>query len=127
MKFSDFLGRVITGVDVSEEEVIFRHHDGSITRVYHQQDCCEMFTVDQVVGDITDLFGETIVEAEQEVYPEEPYPGYEGKTPSESYTWTLHRFKTSKGTLEIRYLGESNGYYSEHADYEFVDADGNRS
>jgi len=51
------------------------------------------------------------VEAE-EISNEEPYAG------NDSYTWTFYRFSTSKGTVTVRWLGESNGYYSESVSYE---------
>jgi hypothetical protein len=38
----------------------------------------------------------------------------------ESYTWTFYRFGTRRGSVTVRWLGHSNGYYSEGVSVEIM-------
>lgn len=82
--------------------------DGSSIRFYHEQDCCEHVAIDQIDGDIYDLVGSPILMAE-EVTQEAPSDNDYGDTG----TWTFYKFATAKGYVTVRWLGSSNGYYSE--------------
>jgi hypothetical protein len=95
----------IEGATVGQDEIIFDTADQRF-RMYHEQDCCESVRVHSVTGNINKLIGSAITSALEE-RPDEPLEG------SESHTWTLFTLRTKKGKVEIKWLGESNGYYSE--------------
>lgn len=72
--------------------------------------------MESIVGDLSDLVGSPILQAEEVEHRDETP---EGATPPEypgSYTWTFYKLATIKGGVTIRWLGESNGYYSERVD-----------
>jgi hypothetical protein len=85
--------------------------------------------VEEVIGDPRDLVGEPLVEAECVVSrsEEEDCPKPANRNGSllsmdyvDSYTWTFYKFGTKKGFVTVRWLGESNGYYSEDVDLELM-------
>jgi hypothetical protein len=119
-EFSELLGKTLTAVRgaVGDERLEFICADGSIYVMYHSQDCCESVSVESIVGDLADLIGTPILRAEEATNDKEDPPDY--KTESdyrESFTWTLYKLATIKGYVDIRWLGESNGYYSESVDF----------
>jgi len=76
----------------------------------HLQGCCETVYLEDVCGDLTDLVGSEILRA------------YEVSAHGETHggdcdeTWTFYHLITAKGYVTLRFLGESNGYYSTEVD-----------
>ena len=120
--FEKLRGKVLTkieGMEPRSEEIIFTAEDGSVYNMYHEQDCCEGVDVEDVCGDVDDLIGSEILLAEEVVHDNEWPDGVENPNSwePESFTWTFYKLATRKGFVDIRWLGESNGYYSEGVDF----------
>ncbi len=113
---NEFKGKTFVSVTVANDagSVDFRMSDGSGFIMGHHQDCCESMTV-EVAGDISDLINHEIIMAEEVSSTDHPAPPN-----AESYTWTFYKFGTVKGYVTLRFLGESNGYYSESVDIDRV-------
>lgn len=119
VEMSDLVGRVFTEVKggKGDYEMSLKCAEGTFT-FYHSQDCCESVTIEDIVGDLADLIGTPILSAEEVSDADSP----EGWAPGEyndSYTWTFYKFATIKGYVDVRWYGESSGYYSESVDLKF--------
>jgi hypothetical protein len=115
VNIESLLGKVITGIKKSEDEMFFICDDNSTYKMYHDQDCCESVTIEDICGDLSDLIGSPILMAEEVTSNENP----EGCTLEyqDSFTWTFYKLATVKGYVTIRWYGESNGYYSESVEF----------
>ena len=115
-EMSAMIGATLDRVEggVGAERMTFHATDGRAFSFYHAQDCCENVRVEDVCGDLSDLVGSPIVQAEEVSNADEP------ATPehADSFTWTFYKYATSKGAVTVRWLGESNGYYSEGVDFD---------
>ena len=90
------------------DELAFILRDGGEFVFYHSQDCCESVRIEDIGGDISDLVGSPILRAE-----EASREAANEETDDYSGTWTFYKFSTIKGNVTVRWLGTSNGYYSE--------------
>jgi len=110
-RIEDMVGKVFTRVSggVGSGELVFEN-DTERFVFFHYQDCCECVDINDIVGDLEDLVGEPLLIAE-EVGGSVPADFEDEYT--ESYTFTFYKFATRRGYVDVRWLGESNGYYSE--------------
>lgn len=113
--FEELIGQTLAKVEKPHDDLmLFTLENGERYKLYHSQDCCESVYIEDVIGDLDDLIGTPLLMAEEVSNADEAPP--EGITP-ESYTWTFYKLATIKGYVTIRWFGESNGYYSESADF----------
>ncbi len=115
---SRMIGMSFAEVSVSSDKtvVVFATRRTRLTkarwecRMIHHQECSEDVWLEDVTGDLDDLIGSEIVQASEDVSV--------GDTDMGTQTATFYTFRTHKGTVQFRWLGESNGYYSEDVDIE---------
>lgn len=114
---SELIGKTltsITGCEEGSEEVEMCFDDFTRYSLFHCQDCCESVLLEEVVGDPSDLVGEVLLVCEEST-SEKKLKG-KPKDPEE-FLWTFYRLATRKGWVVLRWLGESNGYYSMGVDF----------
>lgn len=124
--FSSLVGKTMKDVrQIGDERIAFECDDGKEYALYHQQDCCESVSINDVCGDLADLVGSPILLAEEAESSDDP-PDIAASKAAEraanpngyywdddSQTWTFYKLATLKGRVTIRWHGSSNGYYSE--------------
>lgn len=113
VKFDELLGETLIDIEgqKGDNELVFITASGKKFVMYHEQDCCEQVDIDDIVGNLDDLLGLPISQAEEVNNVEEP-----GKDPgpyADGYTWTFYKLGNPKGSVTIKWYGTSNGYYSE--------------
>jgi hypothetical protein len=116
-EFSELLGKIIIkierGLDRDEEVILIHLSNGAIYKQYHSHDCCESVTIDDINGDLNDLVGYPLLQAEES-------SSDASNSNTDSATWTFYKMATRKGYVTIRWYGESNGYYSERAAFDKI-------
>jgi hypothetical protein len=98
--FENMIGLTMKSVvgDRGNDVMTFTSECGKVFTFYHGQDCCESVSIEDICGDLSNVDDVPEVSAE-------------------SYTWTFYRFVSLKGSVTVRWLGMSNGYYSEGVSY----------
>lgn len=104
-RFDILVGQTITEILQTHDTLTFKVSDGTQYQLYHEDCCCESVYIEDIIGDLNDLIGEPITMAD------------ESSNFDESATWTFYKLATVKGYVTIRWLGTSNGYYSESVDF----------
>lgn len=111
--FSEMVGKTMVSVvkrDFDGDELVFTCTGGKEYIFYHCQDCCESVGIEEVIGDLSDLVGSPILMAEEVSCDSK-------ETDWGDETWTFYKFSTLKGYVTVRWVGNSNGYYSTSVDF----------
>jgi hypothetical protein len=121
-KTEEMVGVVMKSVrrgDGGSDELVFEAVDGRKWKFYHEPDCCEHVSIEDITGNLDDLVGAPLTVARDDsndpTFDHSPPQGEYG--PPDSFTWTFYTFATVKGWVTVRWYGESNGYYSERVDF----------
>jgi hypothetical protein len=119
ISFTQLLGEKLQHIHVSDnKEFMLFFINSELTRgyiMYHDQACCESVTITDVDGDLTDLINSPILMAQEEVSK----LSHDIEHEEDSFTWTFYKLATIKGYVTLRWIGESNGYYSESVDLSY--------
>lgn len=126
-EIKDLVGKTLTEIKNNDDKLIFIVDDGTQYKMYHKQDCCESVSIEDINGDLEDLIRNPILLAE-EVSNYEPVSEEDKQKTKEanewgSCTWTFYKLATIKGYVDIRWFGQSNGYYSESVNFIQVGVD----
>jgi hypothetical protein len=89
--------------------LIFILESGKRYTMYHSKDCCETVYLESGLENKNDIIGSPVLNAE--VVSEH------GSNDDGTTTYTFYKIATIKGSMTLRWLGESNGYYSEEVDF----------
>jgi hypothetical protein len=115
MNISTLIGKTLTKIFVSEDEVRMECDDGKVYLMRHDQSCCESVQCEDIVGDTGDLIGNPILLAEEVTSSDNPKDAVD--VCNGTFLWTFYKIATIKGSITIRWYGTSNGYYSEEVDF----------
>lgn len=94
------------------DAIHFFFSDNTHWVMWHEQDCCENVYIEDICGDFKDLLNAPLVTAYSTSNQEK------NRETGNTTTWTFYNFSGGKGSVTIRWCGESNGYYSESVTFE---------
>ena len=102
-------GMTITAVVYKEDdESLLIHLNTHVLEMIHHQGCCETVYLADVVGSFEDLIGYPLLEVSESIV--------DIGNSDISSTASYYNFKTVKASVQLRWIGESNGFYSETVD-----------
>jgi len=109
VEFSALVGEVLDSVDIDKKEnqILLTTRSGRRFLVYHEQDCCESVAISGQDGSFDKLIGKPIVEA-RDIAVDTSEEAIDS-----SQTTTTLVFRVDDQTVISRWIGDSNGYYSE--------------
>jgi hypothetical protein len=112
MEFKDLVGQtLISAITDGTHEIVLKTEHRTYM-LHHNGSCCETVEIESIVGDLQDLVGSPLLICEASSNTKSVEYGDE--------TWTFYKMATIGGYVDIRWFGESNGYYSTEVDFEEI-------
>lgn len=114
------ISEIVVTKDSGDDSIVINFEDGSYIRMFHEQECCEAVWIEDIESnkDISDYKNAVVID----MYVTKRV----NLNDEESSTFTFYNLNTSKGSINIRWNGESNGYYSEEVSTYLYDSYGNK-
>ena len=117
-KTIEHIKKIIACTVHEEDRLIFKLKTGETIVMEHEQECCEDVSIKDINGDLDDIINSPILSSEEYSKDYEccEYNILESCCECYGYNkllWTFYKLSTIKGSVKIRWLGESNGYGSE--------------
>lgn len=113
--FSVLIGKTMNLISKTDLSVVMSFSDGSIFKLSHKIEDNENVYIDDITGDLNDLLGSPILQAEESTNIESPVWSKKNSGYT-SCTWAFYKIATVKGWVDIRFFGGSNSYYSTSVD-----------
>lgn len=104
------IGETLSYIDDCGDQIVLTTVSGRKIRIYHEQECCESVRVEDTEGNWQELIGKVIIDIDEDIESGE-------LGVYEYYTKTNLTFKVDGATVISKWIGESNGYYSESVDF----------
>ncbi len=115
----------VSGMEIGSERAVIVFEGGSSLTLFHDPDCCESVEIADVTGDPEDLVGRHLVLCECVQSTDEARAraaiARAGCFYEDSHTWTFYKLGSDGGYVTLRWLGWSNGYYSERVAVKFTE------
>lgn len=105
---ADILNQVCVGHELRDDALILVFENGAVMKMHHQQQCCESVWLEDINGDLDDLLNTPLLVCDERVNTV--------ATKKKEGTWTFYTLRSLKGSIDLRWFGTSNGYYSEKAE-----------
>lgn len=115
--FNELIGKTVIEfehcTDCDREYIAFKTNEGLFYLYGTTTPYCSNISIESIVGDLNDLINTPILVSEKAT-------NLGNKSSCEHFTWTFIKFASIKGYVDIRFYGESSGYYSEDAELHFI-------
>ena len=104
--YNQIIGLTMKSVVRNGDEINFKSSCGKKFYLGHIQNCCEQVNIEDICGDLEDLIGSPIIQAEEVSNNDKKF------AINNDFRWTFYKFATNKGSVTIRFVANLDSYYS---------------